>query len=176
MDFSDAKTVPVSRRAEERMAAGHSTFRAVFSSPGAAAHANDAAAEKSLPLTGDAGSSFVGIGGRIVSFAVQVVIAVCLAAVSAAPWLAQDLVWCGWLGTAAGLWLVPRLSGVRRILWSGGCALFAIALAFHWSPDVLAYTMNSSFQLGVIVFVPLVIWDATRLTASAHFRGIGLAR
>jgi apolipoprotein N-acyltransferase len=81
----------------------------------------------------------------------------------AAPWLMPRLVWCGWLGAAAALCLACRRSAWPGFFWSSGWALLAVGIAFHWSPDVLAYTMNSGYALGLLVFVPLVLWDATRL-------------
>jgi apolipoprotein N-acyltransferase len=39
----------------------------------------------------------------------------------------------------------------------------AVVAAFYWSPKVLAYTMDSSYRLGLLVFVPLALWDATRI-------------
>jgi len=81
----------------------------------------------------------------------------------AAPWLVQSLVWCSWIGVAAALAFTPHLTGRSRICWTAYWSILAIGAAFHWSPDVLAYTMDSSYQLGLAVYVPFVLWDAARL-------------
>ncbi len=80
----------------------------------------------------------------------------------AVPWIWPRLVFCGWIGGAAALMLSWRLRGWAALGWTGLWAVIAIAIAFHWSPGVLAYTMDSSYSLGVLVFVPLVAWDALR--------------
>ncbi len=46
-----------------------------------------------------------------------------------------------------------------------------MALAFHWSPSVLAYTMDSSYGLGLAVFLPLVLWDALRAALPVWLAG-----
>jgi apolipoprotein N-acyltransferase len=98
----------------------------------------------------------------IASLAVRGLTVCLVALLLAAPWLMPQLVWCGWLGAAAALLLASRLPGWSGFCWSSCWALLAVVIAFHWSPRVLAYTMNSSYALGMLVFVPLVLWDATR--------------
>jgi apolipoprotein N-acyltransferase len=85
-----------------------------------------------------------------------------VALLCAAPWLNPSLVWCGWVGAALALSSASRRSGWAAFCWTGCWALLAIAIAFHWSPAVLAYTMDSSYQMGLLVFIPLVLWDAAR--------------
>ena len=87
-----------------------------------------------------------------------------VAALCAAPWLRPELVGCGWLGVAGALWLATSLSARRALCMTAGWTILAIAAAFHWSPEVLAYTMESDYPLGVAVFVPLVLWEAARAT------------
>ena len=73
--------------------------------------------------------------------------------------------WCRLDGSGAALGAVFCLGGCGpgpALGWTSLCAVIAIAIAFHWSPEVLAYTMESSYRLGVLVFVPLVLWDALR--------------
>jgi len=87
-----------------------------------------------------------------------------IAMLMAAPWLEQRLVPLEWLAVAAGLFWLPRLGG-----WWGEtlvlvAATTALATAFHWSPDVLAGALDSSYGIGLAFTVPFVIWDAVRLT------------
>ncbi len=95
--------------------------------------------------------------------------AVGIAAVVAAPWIWQDLVPCAWLGVAAGLALLPRLRGWRGetlVLLAAGLAL---GTAFHWSPAVLADSVDTSYAVGLAFTVPIVFWDAMRLSLPFWF-------
>jgi apolipoprotein N-acyltransferase len=94
-----------------------------------------------------------------------------VAALSAAPWLRQDLVWCGWLGTAAALLLTTHMNGWVAFCCTASWSFIAIATAFHWAPDVLAYMMKSSYSLGVLTFVPLVMWEGARVTLTYALAG-----
>jgi apolipoprotein N-acyltransferase len=87
----------------------------------------------------------------------------------AAPWLDQSLVWCEWVGVAAALLAIGHVRGWRGELWALATATAALAIAFHWTPEVLAYAMNSERSLGLLVAVPLVLWDATRLVLPFWF-------
>ena len=87
----------------------------------------------------------------------------------AAPWLDQGLVWCEWVGVAAALLAIGHVRGWRGELWALVSATAALAIAFHWTPEVLAYAMNSEQSLGLLVAVPLVLWDATRLVLPFWF-------
>jgi len=81
----------------------------------------------------------------------------------AAPWLDERLVPAGWLGVAAGLVLATGRQGWRGELAVLGSAVLAIALAFHWTPEVLADAMRTSKLVGFAFAVPIVLWDACRL-------------
>ena len=81
----------------------------------------------------------------------------------AAPWLRQELVAAGWLGVAGGLMLVTGRRGWRVELAVLTASVLAIALAFHWTPEVLADAMRASRLVGFGFAVPIVLWDACRL-------------
>jgi len=102
-------------------------------------------------------------------FATAAGIACAVAVLMAAPWLRQDLVWSGWVAMAAALMLVPRLRGWWGETWSLAAATLAIAIAFHWSPRVLAYTMNTSFLIGLAIAAPIMLYDAARLVVPLWF-------
>ncbi|MFM8494434.1 MAG: apolipoprotein N-acyltransferase [Planctomycetia bacterium] len=99
-----------------------------------------------------------------VQMLVKILAAAVIAALVAAPWLRQDLVACEWLGVALALTCVPRVRG-----WIGeglalAAATAAIATAFHWSPKVLAYAMNTSDGIGYAIAAPIMLWDGIRLS------------
>ena len=92
-----------------------------------------------------------------------------IAMLLAAPWLRQELVPLEWLAVAAGLFWLPRLGG-----WWGETLVLvatttALATAFHWSPDVLAGALESSYGIGLAFTVPFVVWDAIRLALPFWF-------
>ena len=97
--------------------------------------------------------------------------AAAIAMLVAAPWLDEDLVVCGWLGVAAGLLLIDRLRGWRGESWSLAAATAAIATAFHWSPKVMAYSMNTNYEIGLAIAAPIMLWDALRLVLPFWFAG-----
>ena len=88
---------------------------------------------------------------------------VATAVLAAAPWLDERLVPVGWLGIAAGLMLAVGRPGWRGELAVLAAAVLAIALAFHWTPEVLAEAMRTSTGFGLAFAVPIVLWDACRL-------------
>ena len=88
-----------------------------------------------------------------------------IAVLIAAPWLRQELVVCEWLGVAAALFLVDRIRGWRGETCALLAAATALSIAFHWSPKVLAYSMQTSFEVGLLFAIPIVLWDAARLAA-----------
>ncbi|NDC64984.1 MAG: hypothetical protein EBZ59_13620, partial [Planctomycetia bacterium] len=66
-----------------------------------------------------------------------------------APWIWQQFVPLEWLAVAAGLLFLPRLGG-----WWGETlvllvATTALTTAFHWSPEVLAGSLESSYAVGL---------------------------
>lgn len=81
----------------------------------------------------------------------------------AAPWLRQELVPAGWLAAAGGLALVTGRRGWQTELSVLAAATLAIALAFHWTPAVLADATRSSTVVGLAFAAPIVLWDACRL-------------
>jgi apolipoprotein N-acyltransferase len=111
----------------------------------------------------------VGGAATLRRFATAAGISLAVAPLMAAPWLRQDLVWCGWLAMAAALLLVPHLRGWWGETWSLAAATLAIAIAFHWSPKVLAYAMNTNFEIGLLIAAPIMLWDAARLVVPLWF-------
>jgi apolipoprotein N-acyltransferase len=81
----------------------------------------------------------------------------------ALPWLWDFLLPLEIVGTVMALYLITR-TGILSSLWVtwiwGSCA---IAVAFHWSPAAMAYSLSSSYWLGLIVSIPLILWDGMRL-------------
>ena len=90
-------------------------------------------------------------------------LAVSIAVFVAGPWIDQRLVWCAWVGPSAGLLLIDRLRGWRGEFCTLLSAATALAIAFHWAPQVLAYAMNVEPHVGLFVATPIVLWDAFRL-------------
>jgi len=97
--------------------------------------------------------------------------ALAIAALIAVPWLWQDLVPCEWLGVAAALLALPHLRGWRGETFVLAAAALALATAFHWSPEVLADSVGTSYALGLAFTVPIVLWDAIRLSLPFWFIG-----
>ena len=96
-------------------------------------------------------------------------VAVSIATFVAAPWIDQRLVWCEWVGLAAALLMVGRIRGWWGELWTLLAAVTALAIAFHWAPQVLAYAMNAEPHVGLLATVPIVLWDAIRLALPFWF-------
>jgi apolipoprotein N-acyltransferase len=115
------------------------------------------------PPAGPAGSPLRGAGSPAAVRLAWVVAIVSTATLAAAPWLAQELVPVGWLGIAGGLMLVTGRRGWRAELAVLAASVLAIAIAFHWTPEVLAEAMRSSRLVGFAFAAPIVVWDACRL-------------
>ena len=96
-------------------------------------------------------------------------VAAAIAIVIALPWLWQDLVPCEWLGVAAGLLALPHLRGWRGETLALAAAATALATAFHWSPEVLADSVETSYAIGLAFTLPIVLWDAMRLSLPFWF-------
>jgi apolipoprotein N-acyltransferase len=92
-----------------------------------------------------------------------------IAMLIATPWLWQDLVPCEWLGVAAALVCLPALRGWRGETLVLAVAATSLATAFHWSPTVLADAIQSSYGIGLAFTVPIVLWDALRLSLPFWF-------
>lgn len=87
----------------------------------------------------------------------------------AAPWLDQRLVWAAWIGLAIPLACIERIRGWWGECWALAGAMAAIAIAFHWTPEALAYAMDADQATGVAIATPIVAWDAVRLAAPLLF-------
>jgi apolipoprotein N-acyltransferase len=87
----------------------------------------------------------------------------------AAPWLWQELVPCSWLGVAAALACLSHLRGWRGETLVLAVAVASLGTAFHWSPEVLANAMQTSYWIGLAFTVPVVLWDAMRLALPFWF-------
>ena len=75
-----------------------------------------------------------------------------IAVLLAAPWLDQQLVWCGWTAVAGALLLVRQIRGWWGEAWTLAGATMALAIAFHWTPKVMAYAMNVEQATGLTPF------------------------
>lgn len=93
----------------------------------------------------------------------QITVAISAAVLHGLPWLVESWFWCGWLGIALGLYLVTRPGWIASwwMTWLWGT--LALTIAFHWSPGAMAYTLGSSYTVGLAVAVPFLIWDGLRL-------------
>jgi apolipoprotein N-acyltransferase len=103
------------------------------------------------------------------AFLSAALIVVGLAVLTAAPWLDQQFVWCAWLGAAGGLMLAGRIRGWRGEACALLAATLALTLAFHWTPEVLAYAMNTDYEIALLIAAPILIWDAIRLALPFWF-------
>ena len=99
----------------------------------------------------------------------DIAVAIGIAAVAAVPWIWQQFVPCEWLGVAAGLFLLPWLRGWRGETLVLAAAGLALGAAFHWSPAVLADSVDTSYAVGLAFTVPIVLWDAMRLSLPFWF-------
>ena len=106
---------------------------------------------------------------RSTAWWVDVLGAAVIALLVAAPWLWQSLVPCVWLGVAAALLALPRLRGWRGEVLVLAAAVVGLGTAFHWSPEVLANAMQTSYGIGLAFTVPIVLWDAMRLALPFWF-------
>jgi len=86
-----------------------------------------------------------------------------MAVVTAVPWLRQELAPVEIVAVAAALLLAGRLRGWRGELATLVAAAGALSIAFHWAPKVLAHSMQTSDEIGLLFTVPIVLWDAARL-------------
>jgi apolipoprotein N-acyltransferase len=79
------------------------------------------------------------------------------------PWLWDVLLPLKIAGTSLSFYLITR-SGRLSTLWLTWlwCSC-SIAIAFHWSPTAMAYSLSSSYWLGLVVSTPLILWDGMRL-------------
>ena len=100
----------------------------------------------------------------ILSLVRWVAVGIGLAVVIALPWLWQSLVWVEWLGIAAALMFTSHLRGWRGELATLLTAALGLGIAFHWAPKVLAYSMQTSDEIGLLFAIPIVFWDAARLS------------
>jgi apolipoprotein N-acyltransferase len=102
---------------------------------------------------------------------IDTIAALMISGLVAAPWLWQSLVAFEWLGVAAGLFFLHHLRGWRGEILVLVAAALALATAFHWSPEVLADSVGTSYAMGLAFTVPIVLWDAMRLSLPFWFVG-----
>lgn len=89
--------------------------------------------------------------------------ATCLTAV---PWLTDNAiarVSCGWAGITLALALSTQAGLASRLLVIWCWCSISVGMAFHWSPAAMAYTLSSGIFLGLLVTIPLVLWDGLRM-------------
>jgi apolipoprotein N-acyltransferase len=99
----------------------------------------------------------------VAAWLAAIVAAASVATLLAAPWLAQELMPCAWLGVAAGLFLATGRRGWRGELTVFAAALVVIACASQWTPEALASCMRSEIRVGLAFAAPIVLWDACRM-------------
>jgi apolipoprotein N-acyltransferase len=82
----------------------------------------------------------------------------------ALPWIVPHLGWLGPLGIAAGLVLATRTPTLASYLLTLAWSTVAISIAFHWSPQAMAYCVKAELPVGIVIATPLLLWDAIRLS------------
>lgn len=87
----------------------------------------------------------------------------------AAPWIDQGLVVCEWVGLAIPLLVIRRLRGWGGESLAVATAIGALAIAFHWTPRVLADSLDTSLGVALLVTAPIILLDALRLAAPFVF-------
>ncbi|NBT13268.1 MAG: apolipoprotein N-acyltransferase [Planctomycetia bacterium] len=81
----------------------------------------------------------------------------------ALPWLRQDLGWLEVVAVAAALLAAGAMRGWRGEAAVLCSAALALSIAFHWAPKVLAESMQTGYEVGLLFTIPIVFWDAARL-------------
>ena len=82
---------------------------------------------------------------------------------NALPWLYEGYTWSAWLGLAVAMQLATSSSFGSRFWVTWFWCSCVLGAAFHWSPAAMAYTLSSGFALGLLVALPLIIWDGLRM-------------
>lgn len=82
----------------------------------------------------------------------------------ALPWIFPRWGWVGPLGIAAGLVLATRTPTLASYLLTLAWSMVAICIAFHWSPQAMAYCVKAELPVGIVIATPLLLWDAIRLS------------
>ncbi|MFO1062917.1 MAG: apolipoprotein N-acyltransferase [Pirellulales bacterium] len=80
-----------------------------------------------------------------------------------------------WSAIALTLITLEHGTWLRRLPVISAWSITAIAIAFHWSPAAMAYTLASDYWLGLLTAAPLIIWDGMRL-ALGYWIGSRLTR
>lgn len=111
----------------------------------------------------------LGLRHRVAAIGLATMALSMVACLLAAPWIHQDLVACEWIGLAIPLLFIRRLKG-----WTGETAVLAtafgaLAIAFHWTPRVLAYSLDTTLGIALLVAAPIILLDAIRLAAPFLF-------
>ena len=113
----------------------------------------------SPPAVGSASSPCSRVGGWLATAVAVASIGTLLAA----PWFAQELLPCAWLGVAAGLFMATGRRGWRGELSVLAAAVVVVASASQWTPESLAHCMRSDAWVGWAFAAPIVLWDACRM-------------
>ncbi|MFM2217618.1 MAG: Apolipoprotein N-acyltransferase [Planctomycetota bacterium] len=79
------------------------------------------------------------------------------------PWLWDFLLPLKIAGTSLAFYLVTRTGRLSTLWLTWLWCSCSIAIAFHWSPAAMAYSLSSSYWLGLLVSIPLILWDGMRL-------------
>ncbi|MEZ6078743.1 MAG: hypothetical protein R3C56_24640 [Pirellulaceae bacterium] len=72
----------------------------------------------------------------------------------ALPWIVPHLGWLGPLGIAAGLVLATRTPTLASYLLTLAWSTVAISIAFHWSPQAMAYCVKAELPVGIVIATP----------------------
>ena len=75
----------------------------------------------------------------------------------------RRLGWLGWLGLGGFLYFRRHVVRRTAILWTLLFSTAALAMAFHWAPAAMAYTINDDLPLGTLVMLPILLFEAARL-------------
>ena len=94
-----------------------------------------------------------------------VLLATAAAGLVALPWLWQAAVPAEWVALAIPLLFIRHVRGWRGESLTLLAAVAAISMAFHWAPKVLAYSMQTNDEFGLLFAAPIILWDAIRLAA-----------
>ncbi len=92
----------------------------------------------------------------------KLLIALVAGIVQGLPWLIDAPI-LGIVAIMLGMYMVTRnhwgSSFWLTLIWT----TLAIGIAFYWSPEAMAYTLNSGIVLGLVIALPLILWDGLRL-------------
>lgn len=105
--------------------------------------------------------------GRISRWSLRALAGIVLAGVVAwalaAPWMDQRLVPGTWVGLAVPLLLIRQLRTWYGCLLMLVAAAIALAIAFRWSPHMLADTLDAPESVGTGIALAIIGWEAIRV-------------